>query len=478
MAAVHISPFGGQWYPDQPHELRSLLDDLFEKSLQRTGPYLLSRAAGFVVPHAGLMYSGVVAAAAYRHLRENPPERVVLLGFCHRGGPHTIAIPDICGFKTPLGCVPVDRAAMEDLAASPAFHLVPEDRVCDHSVEIQLPLLQHAAPGVPVIPLYTGDLDPETRADGAQKLAAIAGPETVFLVSSDFTHYGPEFGYRPFATDEWTAERLEALDMSVIEASGGLDAGLFLERLAETGATVCGRTPIALWLSTARLLGGLTQETLDYQTSGEIVGNYRHSVSYAALGYFPAASFEISAEDRMLLLKSARQTLERFRQTGERAAVPPANLSTALTRKTAVFVSLHQGESLLGCVGMHTRHLPLAEAVPEMTLAAALDDPRFHAAVERAKGPIDIEISVLSPMHAIADPAEFRLGIDGAFLRKEGHAALLLPQVACGRDWTREQFLENLSRKAGLSTHAYRARGARLSVFQAQVFSSSQPANL
>lgn len=478
MTTVHISPFSGQWYPDHPSELRSLLEELFERSRQRTGPYLLPRPAGFVVPHAGLIYSGAVAAAAYRHLRENPPARIVLLGFSHRGGPHGIAIPDVSGFETPLGRVPTDRAAMEQLRSCSMFRFVTESRVCDHSVEIQLPLLQHAAPEVPVVPLYAGEMSGESRETAARALAAIAGEGTVFLVSSDFTHYGPDFGYRPFATDKWTAERLEALDTSVIEAAGSLDPDLFLEQLGETGATVCGYSPIALWLSTARLRDELIQETLDYQTSGEILDDYHHSVSYAALGYFPAASFDLSARDRDLLLESAHRTLSQLRETGERIAVPPERIPLTLTRKAAVFVSLHQGSRLLGCVGTHTKRQPLAEAVPEMTLAAALDDPRFEAPVWKARGEIQIEISVLSPMKAIRDPAAVVPGKHGVYLRKGGHAALLLPQVAEDRSWTWEQFLEALAFKAGLGAHAYLAPDARLAVFQAQVFSTAQPANL
>src|ERR1039457_830681 len=86
MHAVHVSPYVGTWYPDCRTDLERLLDDLFETSAQRTGAFLFANPLGFVVPHAGLQYSGAVAAAAYRHVRRRQPRRAVVLGFAHRGG--------------------------------------------------------------------------------------------------------------------------------------------------------------------------------------------------------------------------------------------------------------------------------------------------------------------------------------------------------------------------------------------------------
>jgi AmmeMemoRadiSam system protein B len=86
MASVHISPFSGAWYPAEPAELDRLLDERFESSRRRTGPYLFPDPLAFVVPHAAPEYSGVVAASVYRSLRDQNPERIVLLAFPHRGG--------------------------------------------------------------------------------------------------------------------------------------------------------------------------------------------------------------------------------------------------------------------------------------------------------------------------------------------------------------------------------------------------------
>jgi AmmeMemoRadiSam system protein A len=172
-----------------------------------------------------------------------------------------------------------------------------------------------------------------------------------------------------------------------------------------------------------------------------------------------------------LLLESAQTTLSLLRATGEHRPIPPREITPALTRKAGVFISLHQGERLLGCVGNLTSCEGLAENVPEMTLRAALDDPRFGTVVG-VEGEIDIEISILTPMKPIRDARAFKIGQHGAALEIGGRQALLLPQVARRRECNGEQFLSALSVKAGLGTKGYQSADAHLSVFRAQVFAS------
>jgi AmmeMemoRadiSam system protein B/AmmeMemoRadiSam system protein A len=474
MATVHASPYSGRWYPDRRADLERLLDELFQYSERRTGPNLLPAPWGFVVPHAGLQYSGSVAAAAYRHVRAQQPRRALIVGFAHRGGLPGIAIPDIDAYQTPLGKMRVDRSTALRLAGAPPFRLVAEDRICDHSVEIQLPLLQWAAPGTLVVPLLVGHLDAASRDTAARRLAEECGPQCVFLISSDLTHYGRAFGYQPFPVDSALPARLARLDRQVMEAAASLDAQLFREVVEQGRATVCGVAPIDLWLRTLSLVGGdeIFQETLDYQTSGDVTGDYHHTVSYGALGYFPAPSFCLDREAQDLLGESARETLRQLRARHEPAAVPPRAMPPALWRKSGVFVGLRQANRLLGCVGHPGGLKRLADQVPQMTLAAALYDPRFPSVLGVA-GAIDIEISVLSPLKPVPDARAFCVGRHGATIECGGRHALLLPQVASERNWDTEQFLSALATKAGLGTESYQATGARLRIFRAQVFSAN-----
>jgi hypothetical protein len=466
MQTVHISPFGGVWYPEQASALGSLLDKAFERSRQRTGPFLFPHGLGYVTPHAGPQYSGTVAAAVYRSLEQQKPERIVVLAFPHQGGLRGMAIPDVEAISTPLGEVPIDREFAQGFAS------VAEDQVCDHSFEIQLPFLQRAVPNARVTPLYVGRTSAGERRAAAERLAAAWKPGVVFLASSDFTHYGRGFGFVPFPADSAVAFHLRELDFECAEAAGSLDSSLFLETLEERGATVCGTGPISLLLDVMHLLGGdeIYQATLDYETSGDLTGDFQHSVSYAALGYFRRSVFDVDAPDCEALLDSAGETLRRLRQTGAREAIPVRGGSAALQAKRGCFVSLHQGEELLGCLGNREGRKPLAEEAADLALAAALEDPRFRPAAE-VRGPIDLEISVLTPFRRIRRVEQFRLGIHGAYLELGGRAGLLLPQVALNHEWTVESFWQALARKSGLGRHAWSDPKARLSVFEAQVFS-------
>ena len=204
MLATHKSPFSGTWYPDDPAALESLLAERFAESERRTGAYLFSGGLGYVVPHAGPAYSGTGAAAVYRSLQQQPPERVIVLAFPHRGGLSGLAVPDVDRIATALGEVALDP----DFGGFPR---VPEAHVCDHSFEIQLPFLQKCVPGARITALYVGRMDSAARGEAASKIAEAWRPGTVFLASSDFTHYGRSFGNVPFPTDDDVAARLREL---------------------------------------------------------------------------------------------------------------------------------------------------------------------------------------------------------------------------------------------------------------------------
>jgi AmmeMemoRadiSam system protein B/AmmeMemoRadiSam system protein A len=455
MAAAHLSPYTGTWYPGDPGELNAILDESFEKSRARTGPHTLSGGLAFVVPHAAPIYSGAVAASVYRHA--GGARRIVLLGFSHRQGHPGVAVPKVEVYATPVGEVEVDRESAQ---------LFPRLDICDHSVDIQMPFIRRAAPGSRVLPIYIGILDDRGRKETATLLETLVEPGTVFIVSSDFTHFGSAFYYQPFSVNARTAEKLRELDLGVIAAAGSLEPRLFLDELKQTGSTVCGRAPIALLLELLGRLEGeeIFQQTLDYQTSGEITGDYSHSVSYAALGYFPASSFWLDQEEQNSLLRSARETLERWRATGDRLPVPPL-VTTPLTRRAPVFVTLKDEGRLRGCVGRVVDPLPLAQAVPEMTLAAALDDSRF-APLNRREAPVDIEITLLSPMKRVRSQNQVQIPDHGVHLQAGDRAGLLLPQVARERSWSREQLLSALAVKAGVPAD----ESGILSVFRAQTF--------
>ncbi len=120
------------------------------------------------------------------------------------------------------------------------------------------------------------------------------------------------------------------------------------------------------------------QQRLDYQTSGEITGSYDHSVSYGALGYFPESSFYLDEDDQKRILSTARATIDhRYIQTGYRMPVAP-EVTPGLSRKGSAFVTVYRKGELQGCIGRLHEPQPLSMTIPELTLSAALEDPRFE----------------------------------------------------------------------------------------------------
>jgi AmmeMemoRadiSam system protein B len=284
MSRLHDAGLAGRWYPRQPSELAAEVDRLVE------GP-AVSGTTALIVPHAGYAYSGRAAGRAYAAVRGAPIERVVVLAPSHYAdfrGACTLSPGAYDGFATPLGAVAVDARALRELLQHAAVAAGDAPFAAEHSVEIQLPFLQRVLPGVAVVPLLIGSLDEDVRDAVAGALAAILDRRTLLVISSDFTHYGRRFRYLPFPADDLGRVRrgLQQLDGGAIEAICAGDRQRFTAYVAATGATICGRRPIELFLTlpVARQPG----ELLLYYTSLDVTGDFEHSVSYAAIR-FPSA---------------------------------------------------------------------------------------------------------------------------------------------------------------------------------------------
>lgn len=283
---VRRSPLAGSWYPAEAATLRGLVERLLRESRP---PDIEPAPIAFVVPHAGYQYSGPVAAVAYRMVEELQPRRVTVLAPCHRMSFHGVAIPNAAGFETPLGIVWLDEA-VASLASLELVRASSSPFEEEHSFEIQLPFLQCAAPNATVVPILFGRIGPEHDGAVESLLSRLADENTLFLISSDFTHYGWRFDYEPFpaTSAETVSARLEDLDTAAIESVLSGDAEAFRSFLLRTGDTICGRIPLAAFLATLGRGGG--GRLLAYRTSLDVTGDFEHSVSYAALALHAAGS--------------------------------------------------------------------------------------------------------------------------------------------------------------------------------------------
>jgi AmmeMemoRadiSam system protein B len=277
----------GSWYPRSRDELAGAVDALVERAAAR-GPAATGPVAALVVPHAGFAYSGAVAAAAFSRLEGRAFDRVVLIGPSHHFGFDGAAIPDAAtAYRTPLGDAPIDREAVLALRDATGFRA--DDRMFEpeHALEAELPFLQRVLPdGVPIVPVLLGGGATHDAAErAAEALAPWVRPSTLVVVSSDFTHFGPRFGFVPFVDDLPT--RIRELDLGAIAAIEAGDAARFERYVETTGATICGHRAIDVLL----LLHGKAPgaKLLEHDMSGRMTGTWDHSVSYAAIA-LPASS--------------------------------------------------------------------------------------------------------------------------------------------------------------------------------------------
>ena len=176
----------------------------------------------------------------------------------------------------------------------------------------------------------------------------------------------------------------------------------------------------------------------------------------------------LSRQDKQTLLDLARESI-RARATG--APLPTVSAAPdVLRRRAGAFVSLHRRGMLRGCIGYIEAVLPLAEAVQDMALSAAFQDPRFMPLTADELDDLDIEISVLTPFEKITDASRIEVGRHGLMIRKGRSSGLLLPQVPVQFGWDRATFLAQTCQKAGLPPDAWKDPGAELFIFSADIF--------
>ena len=251
---VRSPAVAGQFYPAQPARLERMIVELLGAVSPESVP-----AAGYVVPHAGYIYSGSTAAHAYAALALDPPARILLLGPTHRVYLEGLALSGADGFETPLGVVGTDPELVAALQESPSVCVRPDVHAEEHSLEVQLPFLQVVAPGVPVVPVAVGAADATAVADVIE--IALGVPGTLLVVSTDLSHYHPYDDAAVLAAD--TIERIIALDRTI------------------PPDRACGAYPLNGALVAAQR-HSWTPELLSACSSGDTAGTRDGGVGYAA----------------------------------------------------------------------------------------------------------------------------------------------------------------------------------------------------
>jgi len=429
-----------------------------------------------IVPHAGWVYSGHVAAVAYKQIEGFSYDAIVILGPNHTDPTFdAISVYAEGAFETPSGPMPIDEALAAQLLAAHARIVFERDvHAREHSIEVQLPFLQRVCPDCAFVPVVIGaptaeNLDLLTEA----LVSVLRGKKALVIASSDLSHYAT---YDDALTvDATTLAAIETLDASAVSAALSTQMTQGVPGLV---TCACGEGPILVAMRVAEALGADRVRVLKYANSGDVGGDLSRVVGYAAVMFWRWAPPDLNAAQQRELLALARHSIETYLATGERAALaPPAD--PALNRRLGAFVTLTQkddpstdlGASLRGCVGHTHAADPLYQTVARAAVDAGVNDPRFPPLTLADMEHIGIEISVLAPFKRVRDvhsEAEIEVGRHGLYLFYGKQRGILLPQVPVEQGWDRDEYLEQICAKAGLSTGCWEQ--ATLYTFEAQVF--------
>jgi hypothetical protein len=283
--------FDGQFYDRDEKTLRSFLTNLVKEELttERTS----SRVRAVILPHAGYMFSARTAVKTLLRAADGNYSRMLVIAPSHRVPFRGVALAGFSTFRTPLGNVPVDMDSVQTIAGTGNDYIeyMDDAHEKEHSLEVQLPLLQHFFTDFKLIPMINGMIDEASARHIAMTLKDWWQEDILWVISSDFTHYGRSFNYVPFHNE--IRENLRNLDLGAVKLILEKDLHGLSEYLDRTGATICGRGAIQILLAVLEQIDrneDISGERINYTNSGNMTSDYSHCVSYAGIAFYDQAA--------------------------------------------------------------------------------------------------------------------------------------------------------------------------------------------
>jgi MEMO1 family protein len=437
--AVRRAAVAGMFYPGNAPQLAAEVGELLD-SVENLEPRL-GYPKALIVPHAGYIYSGPVAARAYDELAaaRGMVTRVVLLGPAHYVAGRGLAVPSpgVDYFETPLGHIKLDRTGLQALADLPQVVASDPAHAQEHSLEVQLPFLQKMLGDFTLVPLAVGAATNKEVADVLERLWG--GTETLIVISTDLSHY---HGY----------DEAQRIDGATLQRILGFATDLNHEE-------ACGATALNGFLGLCRKRG-LSIRQLSACNSGDTAGGKARVVGYSSFALHEGGELS-PAHAGKVLLEIARGSIANG--LGLSSVPVKRNHLPWLLQPGASFVTLTKDGELRGCIGSLQANRPLGQDVAANARAAAFEDPRFPKLAREEWPRCALEVSLLSAPKSIrfADEpdllAQIRAGEDGLILECDGKRATFLPQVWEGLP-DKRRFLAELLRKAELPADTRLAR--------------------
>ncbi len=410
----------GQYYPESAEKIKQMIASFIDPKAEKED------ADGLLVPHAGYVYSGSVAAAVLSRVKFK--DTFIIIGPNHtgRGKPFSIQTEGI--WRTPLGDVQIDsELARKLLGASKYLEEDIEAHVAEHSIEVQLPFLQYFKADVKFVPIIIGSGDAVICKTIGQEIAGVLQElkkEAIILASSDMNHYESQ-------------KIARQKDHQAIEAVLELDGDELKKRVEEQDITMCGYAPAIIMMSALGGPGAARAELVKYQTSGDVTGDMSSVVGYAG----------IILKKLSPLVKLAKKATETYIK--ERKIYHPTDLAPEMKDKSGVFVCIKKDGDLRGCIGtFEPTQANVAQEIVSNAINTATSDPRFDPVRPDELKSLDYTVDVLTQPEPISGPEQLDPRKYGVIVESGYRRGLLLPDLE-GVDTVEEQ-IEISRQKAGI----------------------------
>jgi MEMO1 family protein len=460
---IRKAAVAGSFYPENAEELITTIDG-YLKNINL--PELEPNIRAIIVPHAGYVYSGQVAAYAYKALIGKPISRVIILGNSHQEFFDGASIYPKGYFETPLGKVEIDADFVQKLMdKNPKIYFKESAHLEEHSIEVQIPFLQKTLKNFKIVPIILGNQEGSTDIL-TDALKGLIDDKTLIVVSSDLSHY-PNYKDAQYSDNKVIEAILSGKKENLQKTISGLEK----EGISNLQTCACASDSVEVVMA---LMGGKNSKLLKYVNSGDVTEDKSRVVGYASIVFtdsLTSSERELDENQQKRLLEIAKESVEAYVKDGKIPEIKENN--PELNKQLGVFVTLKEKGELRGCIGVFTGDVdePLYKIVSEMAISAAVNDPRFNAVTESELDKLDYEISVLSSLKKVASWKDIEIGKHGVRIVRGLRAGVFLPQVATENNWDLDTFMSVLcTQKAGLPADCWKDKDTEIYVFTAQVF--------
>ena len=431
-----------------------------------------STVRAIIVPHAGYIFSGKTAAAAFATINKDCIyENIFLIGSSHVMSFDGASVYDIGNYVTPLGKTSVNKDLANKLKAkNDVFNFPATAHEQEHSLEVIIPFIQHYFTKTPqIIPIVLGTNETSTVKKIAEAFEPYFTSENFFIVSSDFSHY-PTYD-DAVAIDNYTATSIISGDPQKFLKTLKDNSEQHLEGML---TSMCGWTSALTLLFLSENDKNLEYKLIDYSNSGNSeYGDKKRVVGYNAIALYEkenrkstgtSLSFSFNEHEQKTMFKIAKNSISsKFK--GTKAPYQEDTLPENLKQNFGAFITIKKAGQLRGCIGKFISSESLHKVISYSAFASAFEDPRFPPLTENEFAEIELGITVLGPLKRISDPNDIIIGKHGIYIKKDFRSGTLLPQVAVEQGWNVEQFLGYTSaEKAGLGWDGWKT--AELYVYE------------